>query len=474
VALIDPGLYHPDGQILEETYEYGSFLQSRMYGAGVTCSDCHEPHTAKLRAEGNALCAQCHQASVFDTPKHHFHKAPGPATQCVSCHMRERYYMVVDGRRDHSFRVPRPDLTVELGSPNACGDCHADRNARWAAQTIVRWFGPKRHDARQYAKAFSAAEKANANAEEMLTEIATDAAAPAIVRASALERMVQYLSPKSFGAVESGLHDPDALVRRSAAEALLSVDPGNRAALAMPLLADPVRTVRLEALGSLLDTDLSLLTTSQREALDTAIREYRSIQQANADRADAQTNLGMLEARLGNVSAAEMAYTTAIKLQPSFIPARINLADLYRAQRREEEAAEQLRQAIAIAPDSAEAHEALGLALVRQGRLPEALNELAYAAQLAPQIARYAYVHAIALKESGRLAGAINVLEQAQERHPTERALLTALVDFNQQAGDRNAARRWGRELAALTPSDADARQLLEELEKGPAKGSGD
>jgi predicted CXXCH cytochrome family protein len=469
VALVDPGLYHADGQILEETYEYGSFLQSRMYAAGVTCSDCHEPHTARLRAAGNDLCTQCHQAASFDTPKHHFHKVGNPGTQCVSCHMRERLYMVVDGRRDHSFRVPRPDLTVALGTPNACGDCHAERGAKWAAQAIAKWYGPERRDKREYAKAFTAAEQGKPEAETLLLETASDATAPAIVRASALTRLAPYLSARSFPAVESGLHDSDALVRRSAAEALAAVNPDMRPSLATPLLSDPVRTVRLEALGAMLDVPLKQLSTAQRQALDEEITEYRQIQLANADRADAQTNLGMLEVRLGQAQAAEQAYSTAIRRQPSFVPARVNLADLYRAQGREDEAEKVLREAIGFAPYSAEAHEALGLTLVRQKRLSEALNELAHAAQLAPEVARYAYVHAIALREAGKLAPAINVLEKAQARHPSERALLSTLVEFNQQVGNHKAALRWARELAALSPEDPGAAQLLEQLEKQSA-----
>jgi predicted CXXCH cytochrome family protein len=465
VTLLDEGVYQPDGQVLEEVYEYGSFLQSRMYAAGVTCSNCHEPHSGGLRAVGNALCTQCHEAATFDTPKHYFHETAGSAQQCVSCHMRERYYMIVDGRRDHSFHVPRPDLTVELGTPNACGDCHANRTAQWAANAVVKWYGPQRRDARPFARAFAAAEKLRPDAETLLAEAAGDKALPPIVRASALARLGPFLTPQSFGVVVASLGDPDALVRRSAANNLQAIEPSNRADRAMPQLADPVRTVRLEALGTLLDADLAQLTAAQRQTLDQAIREYRAIQLANADRADAQTNIGMLEARLGNLSAAEQAYKTAIRLQPSFIPARINLADLFRALGREEEGEQQLREAIAIAPYSAEAHESLGLALVRQGLLPEALNELAHAAQLAPQVARYAYVHAIALRESGKLASAINVLEQAHERHPREGTLITALVEFNQQAGNQAQALRWARQLVAIEPDDASARQILERLE---------
>jgi hypothetical protein len=127
-ALLDEGLYHPDGQILDEVYVYGSFVQSKMYAAGVTCGNCHDSHGLQLLVEGNALCAQCHLASKFDSPEHHFHKPDSTGALCISCHMPTNTYMGVDARRDHSMRIPRPDLTVQTGAPNACNACHADKS----------------------------------------------------------------------------------------------------------------------------------------------------------------------------------------------------------------------------------------------------------------------------------------------------------------------------------------------------------
>jgi predicted CXXCH cytochrome family protein len=111
-ALLEPGLYHADGQIDGEVHEYGSFLQSRMHAFGVACSNCHDPHSAKLRAEGNALCAQCHLPEKFDLAAHHHHLPGSTGAQCVDCHMPTKNYMVVDARRDHSIRLPRPDWSV--------------------------------------------------------------------------------------------------------------------------------------------------------------------------------------------------------------------------------------------------------------------------------------------------------------------------------------------------------------------------
>jgi predicted CXXCH cytochrome family protein len=143
-SLLAEGVYFPDGQIQEEDYEYGSFLQSKMFAMGVTCSNCHDPHSLKLRAPGNQLCAQCHLPARFDTEAHSHHKAGSPGAQCANCHMPARTYMVVDARRDHAIRVPRPDLSLVLGTPNACNTCHADRSVQWAADQVAAWYGPNR------------------------------------------------------------------------------------------------------------------------------------------------------------------------------------------------------------------------------------------------------------------------------------------------------------------------------------------
>lgn len=182
-ALLEPGLHHADGQIDGEVYEYGSFLQSRMSAAGVTCSNCHDPHSAKLRAEGNALCGQCHMPAKFDSAEHHHHQPGNAGAQCVNCHMPTKTYMVVDIRRDHSFRVPRPDLSVALGTPNACTQCHAEHSAEWAAQTVAGWFPGGRQTTPHYGTALHAGRVGAADAEEQLDRLILDRSQPAIARA---------------------------------------------------------------------------------------------------------------------------------------------------------------------------------------------------------------------------------------------------------------------------------------------------
>jgi predicted CXXCH cytochrome family protein len=463
VALLDDGLYFADGQMHDEVYEYGSFLQSRMYAAGVTCSDCHEPHSSQLRAAGNALCAQCHQAAHFDTPEHHHHAAGSAGAQCVSCHMAGRAYMVIDGRRDHSFRVPRPDLSVSLGTPNACTGCHTKNEAQWAADAVAKWFPNGRQHSPHYAQAIHAGRGSGADAEGLLRLTAGDAGQPAIVRATALSLMASYLSAQTAGTIQSALRDSDALVRRAAAESAAGFEPSSRIAIVAPLLRDPVRTVRLQALDGLLDVR-SQLTPADQQSFDAVVAEHRRINLANADRAESQVNIGTLEARLGHVEAAQQAFSTAIELEPSFIPAYVNRADLYRAQGQEAQAEASLRAGIKIQPRVADLHHALGLALVRQHRLPEAMKELALAMQLQPDVERYAYVYAIAVHESGNLPGAIKILTAAQEQHPASRELVTALFQYSMEKGDTAGARRWAQELGKLFPGDPQVQQLIQQL----------
>ena len=144
VQNISADFYHLDGQILEEDYVYGSFLQSKMHAQGIKCGDCHNVHSNELKMTGNKLCNQCHVAQTYDSPSHHFHKVDTEASQCINCHMTGRYYMGNDFRRDHSFRIPRPDQSVVHGTPNACSECHNDKSEEWSAEWVVKWYGKDR------------------------------------------------------------------------------------------------------------------------------------------------------------------------------------------------------------------------------------------------------------------------------------------------------------------------------------------
>jgi tetratricopeptide (TPR) repeat protein len=375
---------------------------------------------------------------------------------------------VIDGRRDHSFRAPRPDLSVKLGTPNACTDCHPNRSAKWAAETVVKWYGPNHNRGWHYGEALAAGQNARAGAEEQLTQTAQNTQLPAIIRATALTLLQRYLQLASRHLIENAMSDADPLVRRAAATALPAFDPQTRLLLGLPLLNDPIRAVRLEVAPILASVPPGYFTAEQRAIFDRVVAEYRESQRANADRAEAHLNLGILDAQLGNLQEAETAYRIAIRLQPSFIPAYINLADLCRAQNRESETEQVLRDALKMDANHGDVHHALGLSLVRQNRRREGVEELAHARQLRPDSPRYAYVYAVALHETGDGKRARQVLKNAHEKFPDDREILLALVEYHREAGEASAASYWARKLVALAPDDAEAQQLLEHLTRRP------
>jgi tetratricopeptide (TPR) repeat protein len=482
-ALLSPGLYHTDGQQRDEVYTWGSFLQSRMYHAGVTCSDCHEPHTQKLRATGNAVCSTCHLASKYDDPAHHHHPLNGPdsqavgtngvvtngaekggaGNQCVECHMPATTYMVVDPRRDHSLRVPRPDLTITQGTPNACNGCHSEKDAQWAANVIEQWYGHHAQGFQRYSEAFAYAASDAAEAAPSLARIARDPSNPAIARASALEALARYPSPRSIDAARKGLIDGDALVRRASIAALAPLPPEQRLKLLAPLLDDPVRTVRMEATSVLADS-MGGATMRQLAAFKHGAVEYESAQRFNADRPEARASLGNFYARQGRFDEAHAQLQSTLDLDPEFVPAYVNLADLLRTRGRDAAAGNVLRIGIQKVPDAAALHHALGLTLVRLDRSSAGLAELKRAAKLLPADARFAYVYAVGLSSAGKTQAALAEIDRALKHHPDDRDLLLTAAIFRRDNGDIDGARRYAERLSQRYPNDSNAAQLAREL----------
>jgi tetratricopeptide (TPR) repeat protein len=448
-SLLTEGLYYPDGQIEDEVYVYGSFLQSKMHAAGVTCSDCHEPHSLALRAPGNGVCLQCHRAERYDVSKHHFHEPGSSGASCAECHMPTRTYMVVDPRHDHSMRIPRPDLSVTLGTPNACNNCHREQSAQWAADLVKKWYGDAEPGYQQYA-ATLAAVRSGAGSGDALAALAHNPATPAIARATALAAIGPYLSNKTVDVIGLGLADSDAAVRVATLDALETVPPQLRVQFAFPMLSDPVRAVRIEAARILAPIPQGDLSAEQRRKLDAASKEYIASQQANADRPEAQTNLGNFYAAKGDRREAIESYNTSIELAPYYLPAYVNLADFYRRVGQESDALELLQRAVKINPDNAAAHHALGLSLVRLKRYQDGLQQIEQAAWLQPDDANYAYVYAIALNSMGQKKQAIQTLRTALMQHPRNREILSALVNFLRDSGDPAGAERYARQLQAL------------------------
>ena len=466
VELLEEGLYFPDGQIQDEVYVYGSFRQSSMYAAGVTCSDCHEPHSLKLRREGNAVCTACHQASVYDARSHHFHKKDGGGSACIACHMPERTYMVVDPRRDHSLRSPRPDLAVKFGVPDVCTGCHKVRGPAWAESQIQKWYGTNRSNHYlNYAETFAAARSGGADAAALLTKLATDQAAPAIARATAFEALGNHLGPASIQILVNGLYAKDALERRAAVESLAVLDRNARWQLLSPLLEDPVRGVRLVVAVALADVQVASVPEADRPKLQQAFDDYLASEHLNADRVEHWVNRAGFYARQGSIDEAEAAYGEALKRHSHYVPVYVNQADMYRELSREGDAERVLLSGIAALPDDASLQYALGLLLVRDQRMEKALAALRTAYRLEPEDPQFGYVYGVALDTTGATSQALDVWKQVVERHPNDRAALQALAGVLYKQGEYKQARIFAKQLSALMPGDRSAAQLIDSIE---------
>lgn len=462
-SAITPGLYYPDGQQRDEVYTHASFLQSKMAHAGVTCSDCHDPHSARMRAPDNLLCAACHATTKYDSPAHHFHRAGGAAARCVACHMPETTYMVVDPRRDHSIRVPRPDRSVTMGVPNACNGCHKDRSPKWAADEIRKRTGRPPGGFQAFAEAFHASESNDPAAAGDLRRLADDRANPAVVRASALARLSGMPGRMALDAAYAHVGDPDPAVRRAAVMVFDALPLEMRRAPVAPRLRDPVRSVRIQAAWVLAPVSAALAGSEDERAFARAADEFVASRRYRADRPEDRTTLGTFFAQVGRRDDAMEEYRAALRLWPRYTPAYVNLSDLQREAGRELEAERTLRQGLAATPADPTLHHALGLSLARSGRQAEAVGALKRATELSDD-ARFAYPYAVALHSSGKVTDAIDTLERARVRQPRDRDVLFALATFHRDAGRASRALEYAEQLQRYYPDDPEARALVMSL----------
>ena len=462
VERLTEATYHADGQIKDEVYVYGSFIQSKMYHQGIRCTDCHDPHSAQLKHPGNQTCTSCHQHSAgkYDTPSHHFHAVGTEGAQCVSCHMPHTTYMAVDARRDHSLRVPRPDLSVRLGTPNACSSCHIedkrdslspnksaelvhyadwlsaadagdeevrtliDEVDRWCDEACDRWYGLERQTPPHFAEAIVAFRRGENGAVSRLLRLASSddrslrqptiavvggprdaAAAPEIARASMLDEL--WASPDALKAVRTakevlGDETQGDMVRASAARVLGLSDPETLRRWLIPVIDDESKLVRTEAARSIIQSGIyPTLSGRQQADLDEVVEEIFTGLEINDDRAGSHLSRAMIEEGRGRLESAIVAYEQAIAVEPNMTGARTNLAHLLEANRS--------RFAAARRSDLD--------AKVQQLRRDE-LPLLARDAELAPQIAPVQYRYGLALYLDGQIERAADQLRKAADLQP--------------------------------------------------------
>jgi tetratricopeptide (TPR) repeat protein len=455
-VLLFSGLYHADGQILDEVYELGSFTQSKMYHQGVKCTDCHDPHSLKLKYEGNRLCAQCHQPGKYDGAGHHRHPnaADGAAeTQCVTCHMPTSTYMGIDERRDHAIRVPRPDLTVDLKTPNVCSRCHSkpEEGAAWAAEAVVKWYGATRPDDPHYARALSAGQQAVPEGERLLLELVRRKDSPDIVRATAVSLLNVYPTEASQRVRRNSLEDSSPLVRAAAVRVLTSDSAASLLQQTLPLLRDPMRIVRVAAAGRLAAAAPQLANSEFRKDLNDAIAEFRAGQQLHLDRADAHMSLASLNEQLGDVAGAIDSFRSAIRVEPYRTGPRRELARLLDMVATDPVLAT-LRDKIRVDPDE----------IIRL-RAQE-VDLLARDAQLLRGDPRPHYDRGLLLYLLGRLDDAREALAEACRLSPSyyEAWMALALICEKQQRWEDAA--RAVKKMSELQPDAQDWKDVLRRM----------
>ncbi len=484
LARLTPDLYHADGQIEEEVYVHGSFVQSKMSMRGVSCVDCHDPHSLELWFPGDAVCTQCHstnpptdrfptlQARRYDAPEHHHHPPESEGARCVSCHMPSRTYMVIDDRRDHSLRIPRPDLAAVLGTPDACTGCHEDRDPEWAAGEVRGWTDepPGFH----YGLALGVRQDSPPELFQALLALPGDPETPPIVRATALELLPagsQMTLQAAAGIALAGDEDP--LVLASALIALQGSPPELLAAVVPPLLEHESRQVRMQAAQLLAGPGEANLEGGSRDAFERALTEFEAMQRANADAPFAWLNLGVVQERRGRHAEAKRSYRRALELDARFLPAVFNLATLLSTTGDAATAERVLEEAVALDPEEGELRYSLGLLRAERGDLEGCAEALGEAARLLPDRPRVHYNRGLALLQLDRVGAAEAALLRASALAPGDPDLIHALATFYLEQGQLELAEDWTRRLIQAVPRAPGPPELLAEIERRRAERDG-
>ncbi|VAW19326.1 probable deca-heme c-type cytochrome [hydrothermal vent metagenome] len=459
-SLLDDGLYFADGQQRDEVYIWGSFLQSKMFRAGVSCDNCHDSHSLKLKFSDNRLCGQCHAGAVYDRPEHHHHDKGGEGAQCVSCHMPERRYMVVDSRRDHSFKIPRPDLSASIGVPNACVSCHDKQTNSWAAKALNRWFPNSKHPGDE-AKAIYQARRGNPGSRKNLLKLIQNKRNPVITRATALSLIPNVADATLISEARLALPDKEPLIRIGAARAMVLLAPAERLRVLKPLLDDKVKAVRVEAARQLLDS-------RDARVFKRAFDELNEADIQAAWRGEGRLNMAINYEFTGRVDAAEREYRKTLDIDPAFAPAVINLSELLRRRGQDQEASRILQEAVKGSNVDPSLFHAYGLSLIRNGQRTEALSMLKRAIDVAPDNPRYVYVYLVALNSMGKKDAAYRGLKAALLRHRYDATLLNFGISIALQRRDTEKARLWVKYMMELSPDNQGLTILLKQIQSRP------
>ena len=450
--LLDSEAFYADGQIREEDYEYTSFLQSKFYAHGGSCGDCHDRFIAKVShlnsPEGSAptvkaICGRCHELTKYDSPTHHFHDVGKniAGTRCEDCHMPATTYMGIDVRRDHSICIPRPQLTIDLNIPNSCNRCHTDQTAQWSLKTCESWYGLR--DYRDhFAYALAAGRKRDPNAQTGLIRVLEEASFAPVVRASAGRLLGRYSGQAVKSALIRQLSNPSELIRTTCVESLegkFDFAEEQRQVL-VPLLNDPVRSVRLQAVRVLAEgwrSNLPDVDAIVQKRYQTVRQEYVTSLNNQPEQAATHLNRGVLSQQENEPLEAARHYRNALKRDSRFLPALNNLGLLQYNLGNLLEAADLYRRITELYPDQIDGWRFLGMVEAQMGQNPNdprASEKLASAAAafqeaiaLDPNQPRLYYNLGLIQNLLNRRSEAIESLEKAIRLDPGNSQFRAAL-----------------------------------------------
>ncbi len=476
--------YYPDGQILEEDYVYASFIQSKMYDNDVRCNDCHNVHSGKLVKEGNKLCLQCHRADEYDSYAHHFHKKKGEqgnpllldngekivnvgeGAQCINCHMPAQNYMGIDSRNDHSIRIPRPDLTVKINTPNACNQCHSDKSPQWALQYMQKWYGKSFELRPHYGLVFASAQKGNAEAQDGLIKIIKDEVFLPIVRATAVALLSPYISPSSVSTIAWALQSPESLIRHAAVQAYPEYNRRLFIKELTPMLFDPTRAVRMTAAIRLSAVPKADIPLKYHKAFKRALNEYRLSMEYTADFQTSRHNLGNMYSNLGDLKKAEENYLAAMEIDNLFLPPKVNLAMVYNREGKNKQAMALFREVIKQNPQFGDAYYYYGLLLAEEKKYAESSRMLEKAGQFFPERARIFYNLGLVCQYLNQSAKSEQALLKAVQIEPQNGDYLYALANYYIKNSRFVLAEKYVQEMQKLFPGNSDVKKMLDYVRK--------
>ena len=459
-----PGLWHPDGQQIDEDYKFTSLLLSRMGHKGIGCTDCHDPHAATpkggdVAVNTNALCMTCHatganQSIVIEPAKHVFHEAGTPGSRCVDCHMPKTTYMGRDPRSDHRFPSPDPLLTKELGTPNACNNCHADKGLDWQIEKVDAWYGDKMNTpARARTRAIAAAQAGGGSLDALLAVF--DAEEIGAWKATILRLMEPWLNDPRVGArAEKAAADADPMARSAAAFVISR--RGDRRPVLDKLLADPMKSVRFEAAWSALDRLPADLP---------AVKEAEAIAAHQSDQPGGAMRMARIAVLRGNAAEAEKWFKRAILWDQSSAAPRRDFAVFLGGLGRTPESVKWLDDAASLDPGNAEIPYLAALGHAEIGDSEGAEVRLRRTIQLDPNFARAHYNLGLLLSGKGETKEAITALRRAEELNALDPGAPYARATIHARLGQREATLAALQTALARDPSYVPALQMKAQLE---------